>query len=197
MPSDSFKLENLPRMAQVGISLALGIAVAFAGYWFFLKDVIQTRSNLQREISQLQVAVAQATSVERRLAQFKRDLAELDVRLNELRRILPAEKETPEVLRAVQRMAAESNLKIVKFAPQPVASRAFYLDWPITMEVQGSYNALGRFFEKIGLFARVVNVDNITVKNIEGSTDPTRTLDSNCTATTFVYREDQPAARAK
>jgi Tfp pilus assembly protein PilO len=65
------------------------------------------------------------------------------------------------------------------------------------MEIQGSYNALGTFFEKIGMFTRVVNVDNINVKNIEGSTDPTKTLNSNCTATTFVYREEQAAAPDK
>jgi Tfp pilus assembly protein PilO len=65
------------------------------------------------------------------------------------------------------------------------------------MEVQGSYNALGAFFEKIGLFTRVINVDNIGVKNIEGSVDPARTLTSSCTATTFVYREDQAAAPVK
>lgn len=198
MPNgSSSKLENLQRKAQLAIAAALGLALAFTGYWFYLKDLIEARTALRQEVAQLQAAVSQAASVEQRLAQFKRDLAELDVRLNELRRILPSEKETPEVLRAVQRMAAESNLKIVKFVPQPVASRAFYLDWPITVEVQGSYNALGTFFEKIGLFTRVINIDNIMVKNIEGSTDPTRTLDSNCTATTFVYRVDQPVARGK
>jgi type IV pilus assembly protein PilO len=158
---------------------------------------MEERSSITAEVSRLEKEVAQATAVEARLAQFRRELAALDDRLVELRAILPSQKETPDVLRAVQQMAAESNLKIVKFVPQPVAPRAFYLDWPITMEVQGSYNALGAFFEKIGLFTRVINVDNIGVKNIEGSVDPARTLTSSCTATTFVYREDQAAAPVK
>lgn len=197
MAFGSIKLENLPRgVRHLGIA-ALGFALAFLGYWFYLKDLQATRSVLQNEVTQLQSSVAQAVAVEQRLAQFKRELAELDARLEELRRILPSQKETPDVLRAVQQMANESNLKIVKFAPQPVAIHSFYLDWPITMEVQGSYNALGTFFEKIGMFTRVVNVDNINVKNIEGSTDPKKTLNSNYTATTFVYREDQAADPGK
>ncbi|MGD0309301.1 MAG: type 4a pilus biogenesis protein PilO [Acidobacteriota bacterium] len=197
MAFGNIKLENVPRRVQNALIAALGLSLAFLGYWFYLKDLQATRSVLQSEVAQLQSSVSQAVAVEQRLSQFKRELAELDVRLDELRRILPSQKETPDVLRAVQRMADESNLKIVKFVPQPVATRAFYLDWPIAMEIQGSYNALGTFFEKIGMFTRVVNVDNINVKNIEGSTDPTKTLNSNCTATTFVYREEQAAAPDK
>jgi type IV pilus assembly protein PilO len=197
MAFGNIKLGNLPRRAQNALIAALGLSLAFSGYWFYLKDLQATRSGLQSEVAKLRSSVSQAVAVEQRLSQFKRELAAIDARLDELRRILPSQKETPDVLRAVQRMADESNLRIVKFVPQPVASQAFYLDWPIAMEIQGSYNALGTFFEKIGMFARVVNVDNITVKNIEGSTDPSKTLNSNCTATTFVYRDEQVAAPGK
>ena len=193
----NFKLEKLPRRVQFAIIAALAAGLVALAYGFYFKDLIASRSALQTEIAQLQTAVAQAAAVEQRLAKFKRELADLDARLNELRRILPSQKETPDVLRAVQQMAAESNLKIIRFAPQPVAPHTFYLDWPITMEVEGSYNALGTFFEKVGLFTRVVNVENISVKNIEGSADPARTLHSNCTATTFVYREDQGTVPGK
>ena len=197
MAFENFKLENLPRKIQIAVVAVLAIGVAVAGYWFLLKDLVEVRGKLQTEIAGLEKAVAQASDVERRLDQFKRDLAALDVRLDELRRILPSQKETPDVLRAVQLMASESKLTIIKFAPKPVAPRTFYADWPIQMEVQGSYNALGGFFEKVGQFRRIVNVDDINIKNLEGSTDPTRTLSSTCTATTFVYREDQGTVPVK
>jgi len=193
----NLKLESLPRRIQITIIAVVVIGLAAVVYTYYLKDMVATRSALQTEIAQLEKAVAQASAVEARLNQFKRELAALDVRLEELRRILPNQKETPDVLRNVQIMAAESNLKIVKFVPQPVAPKAFYSDWPISMEVQGSYNALGSFFEKVGQFTRIVNVDNISIKGIEGSTDHTKTLNSVCTATTFVYREDSAAAPVK
>ena len=193
----NLKLESLPRRIQITIIAVVVIGLAAVVYTYYLKDMVATRSALQTEIAQLEKAVAQASAVEARLNQFKRELAALDVRLEELRRILPNQKETPDVLRNVQIMAAESNLKIVKFVPQPIAPKAFYSDWPISMEVQGSYNALGSFFEKVGQFTRIVNVDNISIKGIEGSTDHTKTLNSVCTATTFVYREDSAAAPVK
>jgi len=185
-----FKLDNLPRRIQVVILACMAVGLMTVAYLFYFRDMLETRRTLEAEIVQLEMVVAQATAIETQLGQFKRDLAALDVRLQELRRVLPDQKETPDVLRNVQLMAAESNLKIVKFVPQPVAQQAFYVNWPITMEVQGSYRALGSFFEKIGRFVRIVNVDNISIKGIEGSTDPLRTLNSTCTATTFVYRDE-------
>jgi Tfp pilus assembly protein PilO len=191
MALGNFKLENLPRNVQLAVIGGMALGLCIAGYFFFLRDLFATRSALNTEIARLETVVAQAAEVEGRLAQFKRELATLDKRLDDLRRILPAQKETPDVMRAVQNMAADSTLKIVKFAPQAVAPRAFYSDWPITMDVQGSYNALGTFLEQIGQFRRVINVDNLIVKIIEGSTDSGRTLSASFTATTFVYREDQ------
>jgi type IV pilus assembly protein PilO len=197
MALGNFKLENLPRKVQMAIIAVLAVGLVAAGYFFYLQDMVNTRSALLTEVERLEKAVSQASDVERRLEQFKRDVALLDARLEELRRILPAQKETPDVMRAVQNMAADSTLKIVKFAPQAVVPKAFYSDWPIAMDIQGSYNALGSFVEKIGQFQRIVNVDNLIVKIIEGSTDPGRTLSASFTATTFVYREDQGSAPVK
>jgi type IV pilus assembly protein PilO len=146
-------------------------------------------------VVKLEKSVAQASAFASQLSRYKQEVVDLAARLRTLRRILPEQKETPIVLRSVQEMASTSNLKIRKFDPQPLVPRDFYTDWPITMEVEGSYNALGQFFEKVGRAARIINVQNISLKGIDGSTDPTCTVTATCTATTFVYREESaPAA---
>jgi Tfp pilus assembly protein PilO len=94
----------------------------------------------------------------------------------------------------VQQMAASSNLKILKFTPQPVIPRAFYSDWPIQIEVEGNYDGLGMFFEKVSQATRIIDVGTISIKGAEQYSDSGRTLSATCTATTFVFREDQPAA---
>jgi len=125
-------------------------------------------------------------------AEFQKELADLEKRLTVLRSILPAEKETPTVVRNVQSMAVSSDLTIQKFTPKPEIMRDFYSDWPIDIEVQGNYNGLGMFFEKIGRATRLIDVGTISINNIKDSTDPKQTLKASCTATTFVYKEDQP-----
>ncbi len=191
MSLKDLKLENLPRSAQLLIFAGLMIALLTVFYFLYLSDWIKQRDALQAEVQQLQAAVAQSAAVEAQLSRFKKDLAQLEDRLELLRAILPAQKETPTVLRSVQDMASSSNLKISKFTPQPVVPRAFYSDWPIQMQVEGSYDALGRFFEKVSEATRIINVGNISIKGIDGSTDFNRTLTATCTATTFVFREEQ------
>ncbi len=193
------KLESLPFKIQICVLAGLVLVLTVVSYVFYFRSAMDTRNRLQAEVKQLEISTAQGRAVESQLSRFEAELKQLDQRLTVLRAILPDQKETPEVLRNVQQMAAASNLKIMKFQPLPVAPRTFYSDWPIQIEVQGYYNALGLFFEKISQFTRIINVDNITIKGIDGSTDPTRTLQAVCTATTFVFREQLvvPATTAR
>jgi type IV pilus assembly protein PilO len=184
------KLESLPIRAQLGVLAGIVVALLAVSYVFYFRDALKARETLLGEVNQLETSTAQAKAIENQLARFNQELQKLDERLKVLRAILPDQKETPEVLRNVQQMAASSNLKIIKFQPQPVIAKTFYNDWPIQVEVQGHYDALGLFFEKISQATRIVNVENIAIKAIEGSTDPMKTLQAVCTATTFVFREE-------
>jgi len=192
MDLKDIRLDNLSRPVQHALLAGLVLCLAVVFYMYFMKDLIRERDALKVEIVNLETSVAKMTAVESQLKEFEQELAQLKRRLADLRSILPAQKETPTVLRSVQHMAVSSNLKILKFTPKPVLTRDFYSDWPIEIEVQGNYNGLGTFFEKIGRATRIIDVGTISIQSIQGSTDPKLTLKAKCTATTFVYRENQP-----
>lgn len=194
MGLEKYRLENLPRSTQITIVAALGLALAAGVYFVYLQGLLSERNSLRTEVTKLEKSVAQASAFASQLSRYKQEVADLAERLRSLRQILPEQKETPIVLRSVQEMASTSNLKIRKFDPQPLVPRDFYTDWPISMEVEGSYNALGQFFEKVGRATRIINVQNISLKGIDGSTDPGHTVTATCTATTFVYREETAQA---
>ena len=189
-----FRFESLPRSVQIVIFAALIGCLASVFYLYYLKDLIIQRDAIQAEIARLELAVAQGTAIENQLKRFKQELAQLEERLAVLRSILPSEKETPAVLRSVQKMAAASNLKINKFIPKPVIPRAFYSDWPIQIEVEGNYDGLGLFFEKISQATRIIDVGDVSITGMEKPPeDPNITLTASGTATTFVYNENQTA----
>jgi type IV pilus assembly protein PilO len=193
MAINDYRLDNLPRVYQILIFTALVGCLAFVFYLYYLKDLIAENQGIQADIVKLEASVSQGTAIEGRLKRFKQELAQLEERLAVLKDILPAEKETPTILRSVQQMASSSNLKILKFTPQAVVSRSFYSDWPIQIEVEGNYDGLGLFFEKVSHATRIIDVGAIAIKGVDQYTDATRTLSASCTATTFVFREDQPA----
>jgi type IV pilus assembly protein PilO len=197
MELKDLKPGKLSRPMQLTLFALLMIVLAGAFYYFLLQGPLQERSQLRDEVGELGKSVQQGAAVAAQFNQFKKELAELEKKLTVLRGILPSEKETPQVLRNAQDMAFSSSLKITRFNPQPVLPHPFYSDWPILIEVRGSYNALGSFFEKISRATRIVNVDNLAAKGIDGSTDPAATLTASCTVTTFVYREEATLPDAK
>jgi type IV pilus assembly protein PilO len=197
MALSDFRIQNLSRRTQILIFSLLVLALAVLFYMSYLKNSIETRKALQAETHQLEASVAQAQAIETRLERFKKEVAEIEQRLEALKSILPAQKETPQVLRSVQEMASSNNLKILKFTPQPVVPKDFYVDWPIEIQVEGNYNGLGHFFENISQSTRLIDVNKINIKGIDKSIDSARTLTAVCTATTFVFREDQAASAAK
>lgn len=192
MALSGFRFDSLPRPAQVGIFAAVVACMSFVFYLHYLKSQIAENETIQADIARLELSVAQMSAVEARLKRFRLELAELEKRLIELQSILPAEKETPAVLRNVYKMAVASDLKINKFTPQPVIPRAFYADWPIQIEVEGSYDGLGRFFERISQSTRIIDVGTISVQGLGSDVKPGpgRTLSASCTATTFVFTEN-------
>ncbi len=68
------------------------------------------------------------------------------------------------------------------------------MEWPIGLQLEGSYHDLGDFLERISKFPRIINVGGLHVVAREGATGPT--LTAELTATTFVLVETPAKAPA-
>jgi type IV pilus assembly protein PilO len=185
-------INELPWYAQVLVFVAILVAMDVILYYYFFQPIQAEIERVSKEVDKLAQDVEKGQAAERRLAEFEREIRRDNEKLSILKAILPEEKETPEIVRKLQEMAATSDLKIKKFTPQPVVMHGFYSDWPINIEMDGSYDNLGYFFERISKFTRIINVENLNIKGVDAGSDETRrTLTANCTATTFVFAEDQ------
>lgn len=168
------------------IVLSLGGGLVYTFLLKPMQDEIDTANQQSRE---MQAQIQQMQAVERKLPQYKREIEDQKKHLEELKAALPDAKETAAVIRQVQEYAVASSIRIRSFRPQETIAREFYTEWPIQMEFDGSYHHLGSFFEKISRHSRVINVTNLSIKRVPDSLDPGRTINSSCTATTFVYKE--------
>ena len=119
-----------------------------------------------------------------------------EAQLERLRPVLPSEKDVADLLRRIQGMATQSNLVIRGFSPQAVATRQLYAEWPIGLQIEGTYHNLGSFLERVSKFPRIINVNGIHIKARDGGT-PNDSITAECTATTFVLVEaKKPATTA-
>ena len=135
------------------------------------------------EVSELQAIAAG-------LPEMKAELAALERRLEIVRKILPEEYETADLLRGVGTIAAQSNLDIRDLAFKDPVPYEFYAESPIELEVVGTYHDLARFFDRIGKFARIINIDDVDITALDDPGDETVT--ATITAMTFIFIESEP-----
>ena len=123
------------------------------------------------------------------------DVAELQTRLDGLRAVLPDEKDFGDLLRSLQTLATQSNLTIRVFKPAAVVTKQLHAEWPINIELDGTYHNLGLFYDRISRFPRIINIGNTLIK-AKDRPDQNTSISVACVATTFVLLDAAKAAPA-
>ncbi len=77
----------------------------------------------------------------------------------------------------------------------PVQEPDYYEEWPININVDGTYHNLGEFFDAVGRLRRLVNIGSLSVTANARQTSSS-TIKVSCVATTYVYVEAAKAAGA-
>lgn len=186
-------LTKLPLAGQLGVSALAALLILGLFWWRYWSPAQEEYAQKTAQLDTLQAEIRALEVTANKLQEFQREVALLEAKLETLKRILPPEKETPDLMRKVQSLAAQSNLVIRKFTPGSTVSREFYQEWPINVEVDGNFHNLGFFFDRVRRLSRLVNVGNIKVQSRNDQT-VSNTINATCVATTFVYVETPATA---
>lgn len=191
----SLGLDKYPWYAQLAIWLLLAGAGAGAFYYFYEMPQQVAMASRQRELDAIKAKNEKGAETARQLPAFKAQIGELEARLEALKPILPEEKDVGDLLRRIQTLATQSNLTIRGFRPQPITTREIHAEWPIGLELEGTYHNLGIFLDRVSRFPRIINIGGLAIRGRETPT-PTSTIQVSCTATTFVLVDQGPAPGA-
>src|ERR1041384_3471460 len=192
----NLSLNKLPWYSQLGAFAVLALAGVAVCWNFYVRPAQMAMEERQAELTTIRNDIQRGLLTARRLAEFRRQVADLQAQLERLGPVLPSEKDVADLLRRIQAMATQSNLTIRGFAPQAVATRTMYAEWPIGLQIEGTYHNLGAFLERVSKFPRIINVTGINIKAKEAPT-ASGTITAEATATTFVMTEPgKPAAPA-
>jgi type IV pilus assembly protein PilO len=187
-------LSKLPWYAQIGAFVLVSAGAVF-GFWNFYVSELNADIELrQSRLTAMRADVAKGNTAARQLPQFQQQVAELQGRLENLRQVLPDEKDVADILRRIEGLAVKSNLKIQRFQPTKVVQQKLYAEIPYRLEAEGTYHNLGAFFDQISKFPRIINVGEISIKS-KAPPEQNRTIVAECTATTFVLQEGVMAGR--
>ena len=184
-------LTKLPWYAQVGAFVALAIGGIGAFLYYYEMPVRADMVSRESQLKSLQGDISKGLSTAKKLPEFRAQVADLETRLENLRAVLPEEKDAADLLRRMQTVATQSSLTIKSFKPAPTVTQQLHAEWPIQLELDGTYHNLAIFFDRVGKFTRIVNINAVDVK-AKPQPEPNSTIAASCTATTFVLL-DKPS----
>jgi type IV pilus assembly protein PilO len=191
----NFSLSKLPWHNQVAVFVVLSLAAVGAFWNWVARDAMDALETRRGELAKVNQTIDRGLATAKRLPEFRREVEQLEAQLDRLRAVLPEEQDVADLLRRVQAMATQSRLTIRGFTPRPVTRRQMHAEWPIGLELEGTYHDLGAFLERVSKFPRIINVGNIKIKaQDEKAATAGSTITAECTATTFVLIDAKPAA---
>jgi type IV pilus assembly protein PilO len=191
--------------------LVIFLALAISGVFFGTKLLpfgFQPRSEsiatLEQEYESISADLMKAKQTASRLPQVKEEYEQLVARWDEAKTLLPTEKEMAELLTQVTVAGQRSGVDFVLFEPRPPVPQDIYLENEINVTVQGGYHEIGMFLGRLSNLPRIVNVKQITMKNIPNpaDTDAPELVEANMGLAAYMLmpeeqRAGQPAPGAK
>jgi len=188
-------LSKLPWYGQIGAFVLVCLGAVY-GFWHFYVSEMQSDIDLrQTRLTALRADITRGVATARRLPEFESQVAQLEQRLENLKQVLPEEKDVADILRRIHGLATQSNLSIQSFAPAPVVQQPLYAEIPYRLQAEGTYHNLGFFFDRVSKFPRIINIGSISIKTRQ-PVEANATIVAECTATTFVLQEAGAAKRS-
>ena len=189
-------LTKLPWKVQIGIFLVVSGLLAGGFYYYWVEPMQADMDTRAKKLAVLKADINKGLTTARQLPEFRRQVADLEGRLESLRAVLPEQKDVGDLLRRIQTLATQANLQIKGFKPAPTITKQMHAEWPINLELDGTYHNVGRFLDQVAKFSRIINVGQLTIKAKE-KPDGDSTVTAVCVATTFVLFDEQTKADPK
>ncbi len=185
---------TLPRQQKIGILAGLIIFLLVIGYFYVYLPGDDKATKLAEEITAVRGDRDKKKALSANLPRLQKELQEWDAKLKAAVAQLPDRKEIPDLLSSLSTKAREAGLEILLFRPRAENFQEFYAEIPVDIVVRGGFFNAVTFFDEVGKLNRLVNIDNIDLKNPKVGGDQVALEISTLTTT---YRFLDEAERKK
>ncbi|MEE8139267.1 MAG: type 4a pilus biogenesis protein PilO [Thermoanaerobaculia bacterium] len=189
-------LEEKPWWASALVGLILAVTVYLLANHMLLKPRKENLEGLEAQLFGLQERIQEGRAAKAELPRFREEVRKLELELDRLLRVLPARRNTPALLRRIRSLTEEGDFNLKRFTPGGFIDRDFYSEWPIAISLEGSYHNLAQFFDRVGKFSRIINIEGLKVAAL-GRGNPLHTLSATFSAKTFVFKETEGGEAAE
>jgi type IV pilus assembly protein PilO len=164
------KIKNLQWHYQ--LILLVGIAaLMYTGVWYFVTSV--TREEVRQkneEVAALQAKNEAARVATQRINEFRALYASKAVEYEELKVLLPEQREITNVLQGLQDNARDSRMIVMRFSPRDDSQQDVIMSKPVEIEVDSNFNNLRAFFDKMAKLPRIVSISDFKLNQLDKQT---------------------------
>lgn len=190
-------LEGKPWYIGLAAGLVAGLVLFALAYWRVLQPMNDEYVAEEAKLAALQNKIQEGRAARQELPKFREEVRQLELELDKLLRILPARRNTPDLMRRIRSLTEQGDFALKSFNPGGFADQEFFSEWPIRIELEGTYHNLALFFDRISRFSRIINIDNLEISARSGAArkkgGEANTIAASFAAKTFVYKEPEPA----
>jgi type IV pilus assembly protein PilO len=161
------KLKALDWYYQLAVLVGVA-ALLYATVWYFVTS--ETRVEIQAlndQVAQLQAKNQAAQIATQRINEFRALYASKSAEYDELKVLLPEDREITNVLQGLQDTARDSRLIVARFSPREDSQQDFIMAKPVEIEVDSNFNNLREFFDKMAKLQRIVSITDFSLKQLD------------------------------
>jgi len=194
------KIKNLKWYFHLTILVSIAALLYMSVWYFFTSETRAEIATLTDEVSQLQVKNETARIATQRINEFRANFASKSAQYEELKVLLPEQREITNVLQGLQDTANGSKLIVMRFTPREDAQQDSMMAKPVEVEVDSNFNNLRAFFDSMAKLPRIVSISDFKLNQLDKQTDA-KTLHAQFVLTAYYAAPTdlnaKPAAAAK
>ncbi|MFL6373845.1 MAG: type 4a pilus biogenesis protein PilO, partial [Pyrinomonadaceae bacterium] len=188
------KVVNLKWYFQFVLLAAVGSIVYLAVWYFVTSGTREEVAQLQDQVSQLKTKNEAARVATQRINEFRALFASKSAEYDELKVLLPEQREITNVLQGLQDTANSSRLIVMRFTPREDVTQDTVSAKPVEVEVDANFNNLRAFFDAMAKMPRIVSITDFKLNQTDKQSDQ-RTLHAQFLLSAY-YAAPQDASKA-
>lgn len=161
------KLKNLQWYYQLLILVVVGALLVAATRYFYTAATWDEVAQLNEQVAQLQAKNEAARVATQRINEFRALYASKAAEYEELKVLLPEQREITNVLMGMQDNARESNLLVMRFSPKDDTQQDSIMAKPVEVEVDSNFTNLRAFFDKMAKLPRIVSISDFKITQLD------------------------------
>jgi len=183
-------LEGKPWYYGLIAGLFVGAGLFALGHWQYFGPMKEQIQGQDAKLAELQTKIQEGRAAQAELPRFREEVRQLELELDKLLRILPAKRNTPDLLRRIRALTQQGDFTLRRFTPGALTDLEFYSEWPIAIDLTGGYHNLAMLFDRVSRFSRIINIENLRIIALPPGSK--NTISASFIAKTFVGREEAP-----